>query len=224
MFQYRSDVKLRKCDASGQGRKERSHLMFPPQALREVAHDRVPGADQRSEPTERFVAVVLGSGPLHHRRREMLDRRRSDLVHGGARFLTEDFENTLNTRLTEGAKAPQIGPPDAYGLCAHGKRFDDICAATEAAVDLITVIRPPTASITSGKTSIVARPLSTTRPPWFETMIPSMPLSAASFASSCVRMPLSTIFILTVSRRRMIEPHVRFAMLRLVGSLTSMPS
>jgi hypothetical protein len=30
---------------------------------------------------------------------------------------TEDFE-ALDTRLTESAEAPQIGPPDAHGLCA----------------------------------------------------------------------------------------------------------
>jgi len=37
-------------------------------------------------------------------------------------------------------------------------------------------------------------------------------------------MALSTIFILTVSRRRMVEPQVEFAILRLAGSLTSMLS
>src|SRR5215472_3059552 len=65
----------------------------------------------------------------------MLDRRRSDLLHGGARFVTEDLEDALDTRLTEGAKAPQIRPPDADGLRAHSQGLDDICATTEAAVD-----------------------------------------------------------------------------------------
>src|SRR5215469_8263898 len=65
----------------------------------------------------------------------MLDRRRSDLLHGGARFVTQDLEDALDTRLTEGTKAPQIGPPDAYRLGAHGQSLDGICAATEAAVD-----------------------------------------------------------------------------------------
>jgi hypothetical protein len=54
-------------------------------------------------------------------------------------------------------------------------------------------------------------------------MIPSISLSAASFAFSRVRMPLSTIFILTVSRRRLIQSQVRFAIFRLAGSLTSIP-
>ena len=75
--------------------------------------------------------------------------------------------------------------------------------------------------MTSGKTSIAARPLSTTRPPWFETLIPSIPLSVASFASSRVRMPLSTIFVLIVSRRRLIQSQVTVAMFRLAESPTS---
>ena len=47
---------------------------------------------------------------------------------------TEDLQDALDTRLTEGTKAPQIGPSDAYGLCAHGQCLDDVRAATEAAV------------------------------------------------------------------------------------------
>jgi len=62
----------------------------------------------------------------------------------------------------------------------------------------------------SGKTSIVRRRCLRHVPPWFETMIPSIPLSAASIASSCVRMPLRHDFIRTVSRRRLIESQVRF--------------
>ena len=44
------------------------------------------------------------------------------------------FYWALNTSLTEGTKAPQIGPSDAYGLCAHRQRLDDVRTATEAAV------------------------------------------------------------------------------------------
>ena len=58
----------------------------------------------------------------------------SDLLHGGTCFPTEDLQDALDTRLTEGTKAPQIGPSDAYGLCAHGQCLDDVRAATEAAV------------------------------------------------------------------------------------------
>ena len=46
----------------------------------------------------------------------------------------QDLEDALDTRLTEGTKAPQTGPSDAYRLRAHGQGLDDICAATEATV------------------------------------------------------------------------------------------
>ncbi len=55
---------------------------------------------------------------------------------------------------------------------------------------------------------MVERPLSSLRAPWFETMIASMPASAASLASSCARMPLITIFILVVSRSRLKKSQV----------------
>src|SRR5438045_4870219 len=40
--------------------------------------------------------------------------------------------------------------------------------------------------------SIVARPVSVERPPWFETRMPSTPWSTHSRASSCVSIPLMT--------------------------------
>ena len=47
---------------------------------------------------------------------------------------TEDLQDALDTRLTEGTKTPQIRPSNAYRLRAHGERFDDICSPAEAAV------------------------------------------------------------------------------------------
>src|SRR5215831_4084784 len=64
--------------------------------------------------SKRFVAVVLGSS----------------LLHGGSRLVTKDLEDALDTRLTEGTKAPQIGPSDAYRLRAHGQSLDDIHCPT----------------------------------------------------------------------------------------------
>ena len=61
-----------------------------------------------------------------------------------------------------------------------------------------TGILPPTASTTSGKLSIVARPLSSARPPWFYTMMPSTPCSMLNCASSRVTIPFSTTFMSVV--------------------------
>ena len=52
-------------------------------------------------------------------------------------------------------------------------------------------IRPFTASTISGSASMVERPESSERAPWFDTMMPSRPASAAITASSQARMPLS---------------------------------
>ena len=69
-------------------------------------------------------------------------------------------------------------------------------------------MRPFTASTISGSASMVERPESSLRAPWLDTMIASMPLSAAITASSQARMPLITIFILVVSRSRLKKSQV----------------
>src|SRR5215469_7261551 len=40
-------------------------------------------------------ALVCRSGPLHHSRGEMLDGRRTNLLHGGPGFITKDLEDAL---------------------------------------------------------------------------------------------------------------------------------
>src|SRR5664279_1778966 len=56
----------------------------------------------------------------------------------------------------------------------------------------MTGIRPFTAVMISGSASMVERPLSSPRPPWLETRMPSMPFCAAMSASPALTMPLST--------------------------------
>jgi hypothetical protein len=36
-----------------------------------------------------------------------------------ARFFAEDLKDALDTRLTEGTAAPEVGAADTYGLSAH---------------------------------------------------------------------------------------------------------
>ncbi len=57
----------------------------------------------------------------------------------------------------------------------------------------ITSARPATASTISGRTSIGDGAWSSWRPPWFDTMIASMPRSTARRASAADMMPLSAI-------------------------------
>ena len=53
--------------------------------------------------------------PPHHRRHEMPDARRADLLHGGVELDAHQFEHALDAGLAEGAEAPDIGPADADG-------------------------------------------------------------------------------------------------------------
>jgi len=56
----------------------------------------------------------------------------------------------------------------------------------------ITVTLSPTAALIAGNASNEAGAWSSWRPPWFETMMPSTPISAARTASAGFRMPLTT--------------------------------
>src|ERR1700719_4876451 len=40
-------------------------------------------------------------------------------LHGFARFFAKDFEDALDTRLTESAEAPEVGSSNTYGLGAY---------------------------------------------------------------------------------------------------------
>src|SRR6202158_6101374 len=84
-------------------------------------------------------------------------------------------------------------------------------------------MRPPRAPTISGTTSMVALTPSSTRPPWFETTIASIPASVASFASSWARIPLSTSLTLTVSRKRLIRSQVRLGTIVVLTPPRSMP-
>src|SRR6478672_2693070 len=75
------------------------------------------------------------SRPAHHRRHEVLDRWRADLLHHGVSFGTQQFEHPLDAGLAEGAKTPDIGPTDADGVRADAQCLDDVGTATEAAID-----------------------------------------------------------------------------------------
>jgi hypothetical protein len=42
-----------------------------------------------------------------------------DFLHGFARFFAKDFEDALDTRLTESTEAPEVGSSNTYGLGAY---------------------------------------------------------------------------------------------------------
>src|SRR5436189_436645 len=80
-------------------------------------------------------AVLLLLRPTHHRRLEILDRRRADLLHDRAQLDAQQVEHPLDPRLAEGAETPDIRAPDTDALRAHRQRLDDVGAAAKTAVD-----------------------------------------------------------------------------------------
>ena len=65
-----------------------------------------------------------------------------------------------------------------------------------------TGMRPPTAATISGRHSMVERRVSSPRPPWFDTTMPSAPACMASTASSGDTMPFTMNLTDTNLRKR----------------------
>src|SRR5665213_3619280 len=49
------------------------------------------------------------SSPSHHRRNQMLDGGRADLLHDAVKLGAQQFEHTLHAGLPESAETPDIG-------------------------------------------------------------------------------------------------------------------
>jgi hypothetical protein len=76
------------------------------------------------EDSDYDVAVLLKNPPIawggrrrsgapHHRRDDVLERGRAQLLHRGVQLFAQDFEHALDAGLTERTQPPQVGPPDA---------------------------------------------------------------------------------------------------------------
>src|SRR5215831_6438545 len=91
----------------------------------------IPLSDSVREPASRPLGP---SRPSHHSRREMLDGRRTDLLHDAQQLGPQQLQHALDASLAEGAEAPDIGPSDADRGRAHAQRLADIGAAAETGV------------------------------------------------------------------------------------------
>src|SRR5262245_30585614 len=113
------------------------------------------------------------------------------------------MSRTLSTPAWPKAASPQMyGRPMQMPLAPRASALK-ISVPRRNPPSMRTGSLPWTPSTTSGRHSIVPRPPSCARPPWFDTMIPSTPWRTASSASSRVSMPLSTSlsFVMSLSLR-----------------------
>src|SRR5260370_3393737 len=97
---------------------------------------RIASGEWRMEPFAiRYSPFAFCLGPAHHRRHQLLDRRRADLLHHGVGFDAQTLEHALDAGLAEGAEAPDIGAAHAHRGRAQAQRLDDVGAAAEAGID-----------------------------------------------------------------------------------------
>ena len=90
---------------------------------------------RRPRPLARVGADAVLLCPTYHRGREVLDRRRADLLHDKAQLEAEQLEHALDAGLAERTQAPDIRPADAYALSTERERLRNIGAAAKTAVN-----------------------------------------------------------------------------------------
>ena len=66
---------------------------------------------------------------------ELVDGGDAEERHAAAGFVAEDAEGVIDAGFTGSGEAVEVGAADHAGVCAEGKRFDDVCAAADAAVE-----------------------------------------------------------------------------------------
>src|SRR5262245_43690837 len=71
----------------------------------------------------------------HKTRVELLYRANAALLHCRTRLGADEVEHTFDTLLPKGAETPEVWPPNASRMRAHGKCLDHVGATTEPAVD-----------------------------------------------------------------------------------------
>ena len=65
---------------------------------------------------------------------ELLHRTNAALLHCRTSLGANEVEYALDALLTKGAEAPEIWPPNASRIRAHGKCLNHVGATAEAAV------------------------------------------------------------------------------------------
>src|SRR5436190_12296009 len=81
------------------------------------------------------IAISTGSCAAHHGGHEVLDARRTDLLHGGVKLEAHQLEHTFDARLPECAEPPDVRPADAHRARAQTQRLHHVGAAAEAGID-----------------------------------------------------------------------------------------
>lgn len=129
----------------------------------------------------------LRPGPTYQRRAKLAERGDTKHRHVAVDLLRQESDRVGCACLATDHRGKKEGAANEHGMSAKRERFQDIRTT------------PPPASVSPGAAAAIAGSAcrlsiapSNCRPPWFETMIPSMPADWAITASSGARMPFST--------------------------------
>src|SRR3974390_1489274 len=80
------------------------------------------------------ASFIKPSGTSNEVAVKFLHRAHAALLHRRPCLAAYEFENLLDTFLTECPKAPQVGASDPYSLRSHRERLDHVSAPPESAV------------------------------------------------------------------------------------------
>ena len=123
---------------------------------------------------------------------ELVEARAADLAHDQVDLAAEDVDCLLDPGQARRRPRRKASGRPKNTNCAPRHQAIRMSAPRRTPLSSITVTLSPTAALIAGNASSEAGAWSSWRPPWFETMIPSTPISAARTASAGLRMPLTT--------------------------------
>src|SRR5215470_17077987 len=89
----------------------------------------------RKEKGSVIPRMETSSSAPHHRRHQVLDGRRANLLHDGVKLGPQNVEHAFHTRLAERAEAPDIRSSDTNCGRADAQRLGDVGTPAKPAVD-----------------------------------------------------------------------------------------
>ena len=116
--------------------------------------------------------------------------RHAAQAHDAVELAAVDVEDMGDAGLAGHRQAPELRPADEAGRGAERQRLDHVGRRGARRRRAGPGYGPPTASTIAGSASSEAGAPSSWRPPWLETMRPSMPRSTAARASAGCSTPL----------------------------------
>ena len=145
------------------------------------------GANRRQLNAEAASAVLRPVVAPQEIGPELVEARAADLAHDEVDLAAEDVDRLLDPGKPAGDRAVKRRAAEEDELRRRDTSAIRMSAPRRTPLSSITVTLSPTAALIAGNASSEAGAWSSWRPPWFDTMMPSTPISAARTASRRVQ-------------------------------------